>query len=191
MTIALAPVMSMRRRRYRPRPAPIQATSRPSAGSAQVAFDPRWPSEHSPTTRAITSGRAQQGSSLGRAAVGHEHVAEQRPRRHPQASHRHARRRVLQPLRQPDRAGVRGGGRRARGRRGRDGLRLGHGCDRLGRARAVLVRRPHRRPTPDLRRHERVPARSLRAPRHRRHVGRRHHARRVRRGGAARHARCS
>ncbi len=52
------------RRRYRPRPAPIQATSRPSGGLTASSLRSSMASEHSPATRAITSGRAQQGSSL-------------------------------------------------------------------------------------------------------------------------------
>ena len=52
---------------------------------------------------------------------------------------------VLRSLRQPDRALVRGGDRRARGRRGRDGVRLGHGRDRDDRAGALLGGRSHRR----------------------------------------------
>ena len=47
---------------------------------------------------------------------------------------------------------LRGGHRRARGRRGGPGLRLGHGRGQRRGARAVLDGRPHRRPAPDLRR---------------------------------------
>ena len=58
----------------------------------------------------------------------------------------------------------------------------GHGRRRVGGVRAVLHRRPRRRPAPDVCGDERVPARSVCPDGHRRHVGRRHHARRVRQG---------
>ena len=62
----------------------------------------------------------------------------------------------------------------------------GMGADRLDRAGAVLGRRPHRHPAPDLRRHDGVRAGPVRPPRHRAHRRRRHRARRVRRRRAAR-----
>ena len=93
-----------------------------------------------------------------------------------------ARRALLQPLRQPDRA------RRSRtpiaeleGAEAALGVRLGHGRDQRRSCSAlcstgdhIVAQRQH------LRRHAAVPAGGLPALRHRRHVRRRHRARRVR-----------
>ena len=147
------------------------------------------------TTKLQARGRSRRARPAGfephASAVGHQRVADGRPRRHPQAGHRHPRRQLLQPLRQPDRARLRGGDRRAGGRRGRPRLRLRHGRGRFGRVRAVFERRPHRRRTPALRRHERLPARPVRPHGHRRDVGRRHRARAPSPRPSCRARRCS
>ena len=196
VTIALAPVMSMARDAMRADPRPSNRARPSSRRRRRTGSDPRplrplashpqWTTAARPGHPAVTAGRRHQGSSLNVPAVVDQHVADRRPRRHAQAGDRDAPGRVLQPLRQPDRARVRGRHRRPRGRRRRPRVRVGHGCHRLHRPRTVLSRRPHRDPAPDLRRHDGVRAGSMRPLRHRAHRRRRHRARRVRRGRPSR-----
>ena len=134
-----------------------------------------------PATRAITAGRAHSRTSLAPALWASTTWESEGLRDANRRATGDAGRRVLQPLLQPDRALVRGGHRRARRRRGRAGVRVGHGRHRHGDLRPVLDRRPHRRPAPAVRRHARVPAGPVPADGHRGHAGRRHRARRVRR----------
>ena len=147
-----------------------------SSGGRQLALLPRErrrPTSPSPATRAITAGRRSPGVEPRRRRCGRtstwqtDGLDDTRKR-----ATGMPRRRLLQPLRQSDRARLRGGDRRARGRRGRPRLRVRawapshRSCSAL-----CSSRRPHRRPAPDLRRHDRVRARSVRPPRHRRHTG--------------------
>ena len=81
---------------------------------------------------------------------------------------------VLQPQRQPVRARVRGRRRRARRRRGRARVRIRHGRDLVRAVDVLLDRRSRRRAIVDVLRHQSDVHDAVPAPRHRRHVRRRH-----------------
>ena len=72
------------------------------------------------------------------------------------------------------------------GRRGVARVRVRDGRHRVDGLRAVLDRQPHRRPTPAVRRHARLPPGAVPSDGHRRHLRRRRHRRRLRRCGRAR-----
>ena len=121
----------------------------------------------------------QQRQFAGARAVGIEYVGIQRPRRRAPSRHVGSPWRLLQPLRQPDRPAVRARNRRTRGGRSSIGVRVRHGCDRCHGVGALFDRQPHCGSAPALCRHTRVPAGSVPALRHRRHVRRRCDARSV------------
>ncbi len=127
---------------------------------------------------------ARQRISPRAGTLGFERVAVDGSRRCARTGDRAARTRLLQPVLEPDRAFVRGGDRRSRGRRRRVGVRVGHGGPGIDRAGDLLERRPHRRPAPAVRGHDRVPAGPMRTARHRADAGRRHRAWGVRGRGA-------
>ena len=95
-----------------------------------------------PASTAITAGRDSERIVARTRALGVERLAVDVHGRRQPARHVAATGPVLRPLRQPDRAFVRGSDRRTRRRRGRDGVRVRHGCDRHDRARRSVRRAP-------------------------------------------------
>ena len=153
--------------RLAPRPRRVPHRPRPGGGGRvglprRRGEGPMSNDDLHPESVAVRAGPGRQRHRAGADRVGIVGVRHAVVGRGPSDVDGGPRRAVLQPLLQPDGEGLRGRRRRLRGGRSGTGLRVGHGGAGLGRVRAVLARRPHRRPAPHLLGHPAVPARGVR-----------------------------